>query len=38
MEKYPKPITRDSHRKIMEYLDNSIYKIKTNKKNPTYFI
>ena len=29
MEKYPKPITKDTHKKIMEYLDNSIYKIKT---------
>ena len=28
MEKYIKPITKNSHKKIMEYLDNSIYKIK----------
>jgi len=30
MEKYLKPITKDTHKKIMEYLDNSIYKIKGN--------
>ena len=28
MEFFLKPVTRDSHKKIMEYLDNSIYKIK----------
>ena len=30
MENYPKPVTKDTHKKIMEYLDNSIYKIKGN--------
>ena len=30
MENYPKPVTRESHRKIIDYLDNSIYKIKIN--------
>ena len=30
MEKYPKPVSKESHKKIMEYLDNSIYKIKSN--------
>ena len=30
MENYPKPITKESHKKIMNYLDNSIYKIKGN--------
>ena len=30
MENYPKPVTKDAHKKIMEYLDNSIYKIKGN--------
>ena len=30
MENYPKPVTKDTHKKIMEYLDNSIYKIKIN--------
>ena len=28
MENYPKPVTKDTHKKIMEHLDNSIYKIK----------
>ena len=30
METLPKPITKDTHKKIMELLDNSIYQIKTN--------
>ena len=30
MENYPKPVTKESHKKIMEYLDNSLYKIKGN--------
>ena len=33
MENYPKPVTKDTHKKIMEYLDNSIYKIKGNDDN-----
>ena len=28
MENYPKPVTKESHRKISYYLDNSIYQIK----------
>ena len=28
MEKYPKPVTKESHKKIYDYLDNSIYQIK----------
>ena len=28
MENYPKPINKECHKKIMKYLDNSIYKIK----------
>ena len=30
MEKYLKPVTKESHKKIMYYLENSIYKIKLN--------
>ena len=30
MENYLKPVTKESHKKIMDYLDNSIYKIKGN--------
>ena len=33
MEIYPKPVIKESHKKIMEYLDNSIYKIKGNDDN-----
>ena len=28
MENYPKPVTKESHKQIMDYLDNSIYQIK----------
>ena len=28
MENYPKPVTKESHTQIMDYLDNSIYQIK----------
>ena len=28
MENYPKPVTKESHKKIMNYLDNSLYRIK----------
>ena len=31
MENYPKPVTQESHKKIEQYLDNSIYKIKGSK-------
>ena len=30
MENYPKPVTKETHKKISEYLDNSIYQIKGN--------
>ena len=32
MEKYLKHVTKESHKKIMDYLDNSIYKIKVNEE------
>ena len=32
MEKYLKHVTKESHKKIMDYLDNSIYKIKLNEE------
>ena len=28
MENYPKPVTKETHKKILDYLDNSIYQIK----------
>ena len=28
MEGYPKPVTKETHKKISYYLDNSIYQIK----------
>ena len=30
MENYPKPVTKETHKKISEYLDNSIYQIKVD--------
>ena len=30
MENYPKPVTKETHKKISDYLDNSIYQIKGN--------
>ena len=30
MENYPKPVTRETHKKISDYLDNSIYQIKVS--------
>ena len=30
MENYPKPITKENHEIILDYLDNSIYEIKGN--------
>ena len=30
MENYPKPVTKEKHKIILDYLDNSIYKIKGN--------
>ena len=30
MEDYPKPVTKESHAKISEYLDNSVYQIRGN--------
>ena len=30
MENYPKPVTKESHNKISDYLNNSIYQIKGN--------
>ena len=30
MENYPKPVTKQNHKIILEYLDNSIYQIKGN--------
>ena len=31
MENYPKPVTREGHKKISEYLDDLIYEIKGDK-------
>ena len=28
MKNYPKPVTKETHKKILDYLDNSIYQIK----------
>ena len=28
MENYPRPVTKETHKKILDYLDNSIYQIK----------
>ena len=30
MKNYPKPVTKESHKQISDYLDNSIYQIKGN--------
>ena len=30
MENYPKPVSRETHKKISDYLDNSIYQIKVS--------
>ena len=30
MENYPKPVTKETHKKISDYLDNSIYQIKVS--------
>ena len=32
MKNYPKPVTKESHKKILDYLDNSIYSIKGDKE------
>ena len=39
MENYPKPVTKETHKKISDYLDNSIYQIKVpeNKEGLGFF-
>ena len=32
MENYPKPVTRETYKKISDYLDNSIYLIKVSEE------
>ena len=36
MEKYPKPVTKNTTQKILNQIDNSIYKI--NEKKGKFFI